>query len=57
MGTKIYPTARRAVMRILKVVIATAIVGMLAGVVTLYAEERTGLSVSGVGNVATAATC
>lgn len=56
MGTKIYPTVRCAVMRILKVIIVTAIVGILAGVMTLYAEERTGLPVSGVGNVATAAT-
>lgn len=56
METEIYPTARRAVMRILRVAIAAAIAGMLARVVTLYAEELTGLPVSGVGNVATAAT-
>ncbi len=56
MDTRMRLAIRYMVAKILIVTIVAAVVGMLAGVVTLYAETRNGLYVSGVGNVASAST-
>lgn len=56
MDPRVRLAIRYMVAKILIVTIAAAIIGMLAGVVTLYAETRNGLYVSGVGNVASAST-